>query len=268
MPGLGLAPLPEEDHVVTGQHRVLELGQHRVVEAEHPGHQRPPGGDAGRRVAPDLLGHRDRPPARVPQAAEGGDVGGRGQPGREVERGLGGVRVGGRLGVAAHGREPTRLIRRRCGGGSDCTSWSRACALLVEGVRSHCHPARSASRAGRDRPAGRAVSGERRSFTTVRRDGKMMVRQQPGRAGRRARSPDPPDASDPPRPNDRPAPGYRQRTAEHTADTEPATRTRRQRLDHAGGGHRHPGRAGRGPGRPRQSPPSAATGTGSSRSSP
>ena len=96
-PRLGLAPLAQEDDVVPGQDGVLELGQDRVLEAQHPGDQGLTPGDAPRGVAPDLLGHRDRLPSRVPQPAEGGDVGRRGRPHRKVERCVVGVRVGRRL---------------------------------------------------------------------------------------------------------------------------------------------------------------------------
>ena len=64
-PGLGLAPLAEQDDVVAGQDGVLQLGEDGVLEAQHPGHQGLAGGDAGRGVAPDLLGHRDRRPSRL-----------------------------------------------------------------------------------------------------------------------------------------------------------------------------------------------------------
>ncbi len=49
--GLGLAPLAEEDHVVTREEGVLELGQDRVLVAEDAGEQRLAGPDPGDRVA-------------------------------------------------------------------------------------------------------------------------------------------------------------------------------------------------------------------------
>ena len=54
-PGLGLAPLAQEDDVVAGQEGVLQLGQDGVLEAEDPLHQGQAGGDPAGRVAPDLL---------------------------------------------------------------------------------------------------------------------------------------------------------------------------------------------------------------------
>ncbi len=68
--GLGLTSFAQEDHVVAGQKGVLELGQHRVVEAEYPLDERPALGDPGHGVAPDLLVHRNRLPARRPQLTE------------------------------------------------------------------------------------------------------------------------------------------------------------------------------------------------------
>ena len=70
--GLRLAALTQQDHVVSGQHGVLELGEDTVLEPEHPGDQGFAGGDPGRGVPPDLLGHRDRGPARLAQAAQRG----------------------------------------------------------------------------------------------------------------------------------------------------------------------------------------------------
>ena len=77
-------------------------GRTRVLEAEHPGDQRLAGGDAGRGVAPDLLGDRDRLPARGAQLAErAGQTrpGGRSVPGPGVDEW---VSVRG----AVHGRKP------------------------------------------------------------------------------------------------------------------------------------------------------------------
>ncbi len=62
--GLGLATLTEEDHVVPSQEGVLQLGHHRVLVAQHPCEQGLTGGDAGHRIAADLLLHRHGLPAR------------------------------------------------------------------------------------------------------------------------------------------------------------------------------------------------------------
>jgi len=40
-PGLGLAPLAQQDDVVARQVGVLQLGHHGVLEPEHAGHQGP-----------------------------------------------------------------------------------------------------------------------------------------------------------------------------------------------------------------------------------
>ena len=62
---LRLAALTEEDDVVAGEQGVLELRQHRVVEADHPVDERLARRDAGQGVRPDLLLDRPRlPPAR------------------------------------------------------------------------------------------------------------------------------------------------------------------------------------------------------------
>ena len=62
-----------------GQEGVLELGQHRVLEAEDPVHERLARGDPGRGVAAELLVDRDGLPPGGPELAErGGQVGGRG----------------------------------------------------------------------------------------------------------------------------------------------------------------------------------------------
>jgi len=65
--GLGLSPLPQEDHVVAGQQRVLELREHRLLVAQHPREQRLAGADLGDGVAPDLVLDRHRLPARCAQ---------------------------------------------------------------------------------------------------------------------------------------------------------------------------------------------------------
>ena len=68
---LGLAALAEEDHVVTGEQRVLELRHDGVLVAENAVEQGLTSGDAGDGVAPDLFFHRGRLPARGLQIAEG-----------------------------------------------------------------------------------------------------------------------------------------------------------------------------------------------------
>ena len=57
--GLGLAALAEEDHVVTGEEGVLQLGQDGVLVANEAGDDRLTGRDAPGRVAADLLFDRD-----------------------------------------------------------------------------------------------------------------------------------------------------------------------------------------------------------------
>ena len=56
--GLGLAPLPQHDHVVAGQQGVLDLGDHRVLEAENVVEHGLPRADPGHRVAAQLLANR------------------------------------------------------------------------------------------------------------------------------------------------------------------------------------------------------------------
>ena len=58
-PGLRLAPLAEQDHVVACQKGVLELRQDRLVEAEDPLYQRRASGHPSRRVSPQLLANWD-----------------------------------------------------------------------------------------------------------------------------------------------------------------------------------------------------------------
>jgi hypothetical protein len=72
---LRLAPLAEEDDVVAGEQRVLELGQHRVVEADDPVDQGLAGGDARQGVRPDLLLDGPRLPTARSQLAEGAGAG-------------------------------------------------------------------------------------------------------------------------------------------------------------------------------------------------
>ncbi len=71
-PRLGLTPLAEEDHVVAGEQRVLELRHHGVLVADDTLEHRFPGGDLGDRVRADLLLHRTRHPARRLQVPECG----------------------------------------------------------------------------------------------------------------------------------------------------------------------------------------------------
>ena len=66
MRGLGLAALAQEDHVVPGEQRVLELRQDGVLVAEHAGEQRLAGEDAGDGVAriSSLTGTDSQPDSR------------------------------------------------------------------------------------------------------------------------------------------------------------------------------------------------------------
>ncbi len=68
--GLGLAPLAQEDDVVAGQQGVLELGQHRVLVAQHPREQGGPTADATDGVGPDLFLDGTGDPARLAELAE------------------------------------------------------------------------------------------------------------------------------------------------------------------------------------------------------
>jgi hypothetical protein len=54
-PGLTLAALAEQDHVVTGQQGPLEVREHRVPEADDPGETVLAGPHPGQQVLPDLL---------------------------------------------------------------------------------------------------------------------------------------------------------------------------------------------------------------------
>ena len=87
--GLRLAALAEEDHVVPGEERVLELREDRVLVAHDDGEQLLAGLDLGDGVAAQLLLHGDRGPSGGPELAEGG--------GRRVRRGIG---------RRGHGRQP------------------------------------------------------------------------------------------------------------------------------------------------------------------
>ena len=68
--GLGLAPLPQHDHVVAGQQSVLDLGDDGVLVAENVVEQGLAGADAAHGVAAQLLAHRHRRPAGGSQLAE------------------------------------------------------------------------------------------------------------------------------------------------------------------------------------------------------
>ena len=70
--GLGLAPLAQEDDVVAGQEGVLELGDDRVLIAQHAREQWLAGADLGDRVAPQLLFDRAGHPSGLAELAEGG----------------------------------------------------------------------------------------------------------------------------------------------------------------------------------------------------
>jgi hypothetical protein len=61
---LGLPTFPEQDDVVSGQKRVLELGQDGVVEAEHALDERATFGYAGGRVSSNLFVDGNTLPAR------------------------------------------------------------------------------------------------------------------------------------------------------------------------------------------------------------
>ena len=79
---------------MAGQDGVLQLGHHGLLEAEHAGHERAAGGDELGRVAPHLLGHRHRFPARGAQVGDrpGRSAGGCGSPGAGWRRGRRGER--------------------------------------------------------------------------------------------------------------------------------------------------------------------------------
>jgi hypothetical protein len=114
-PGLGLAPLAEEDDVVAGQDGVLQLGQHGVLEAQHPG----PPAAGRRRCGPRRCAGSPRPPGSTPprltQPAERGDVRRRGRASPR-DRGPRAVRRVVRGSGVGHGTEPTRddppVVRR------------------------------------------------------------------------------------------------------------------------------------------------------------
>ena len=68
--GLGLTALTEEDHVVTGEQRVLELRHHGVLVAEDTVEERFPDADLGDGVGTDLVLDRPGHPPRCPQFAQ------------------------------------------------------------------------------------------------------------------------------------------------------------------------------------------------------
>ena len=179
-PGLGLAALPEEDHVVTGQDGVLQLGQHGVLEAEHPGDQGLTGGDARRGIAPDLLGHGDRPPPGLTQPAEGGDVRRRGRPDGEVEGRLACVGWSEGSGVVmgrAYAGRPGRGASGRPGPGRRARG-AVAASFPSAPVGGRCFAARPQgwNDEDRQRPGAGAAPG--------RADGAVRCGGQPARSGR------------------------------------------------------------------------------------
>ena len=114
---------------MSGQDGVLELGQHGVLEPEHPGDQRLAGGDAGRGVAADLLGDGQRGPPGLAQRPQRVDVRRRRERDRQVDV-CAGVVGAVRTGSEVYGDEPTRGVaaverasRGRSGG--------RAAAVVV-----------------------------------------------------------------------------------------------------------------------------------------
>ncbi len=66
---LGLTAFAEEDHVVTGEQRILELRHHGLFVTEHAGEQRLSGRDALHRIETDLLLDGTRHPSGCPQFA-------------------------------------------------------------------------------------------------------------------------------------------------------------------------------------------------------
>ena len=89
-PGLGLAPLTQQDDVVTGQYGVLELGDDGVVEAQHPGHQAvSPAAIRAmvlRRIS-SATGTDFQPEARRAPSVRARSAGGRSVPGPGVDEG-------------------------------------------------------------------------------------------------------------------------------------------------------------------------------------
>ena len=71
-PRLRLPALAQEDDVVAGQQRVLELRQNGVLVPDHSLDERLTRGDLRDGVASDLFFDGDRLPARVAQLTEGG----------------------------------------------------------------------------------------------------------------------------------------------------------------------------------------------------
>ena len=161
--GLRLTTLAEEDHVVAGDERVLELGQDGVLVADDAFDERTSLGDARQRVGPHLLLDRARLPSVGLELAEGSGTGHAHAPvvvagggrerssGHRIARSRAPVRaVGGRCG---HGRTARRLrpdrssARARCGvHRAPATPRARSCAPA-------CWVGRS-SGSGRSRVAG------------------------------------------------------------------------------------------------------------------
>ena len=76
--GLALAALAEQDEVVTGDERPLDLGEHGVLEADHAGQAGLAPAEPGQQVAAQLGLDRAEDGAAVAELAEGGGGGGRG----------------------------------------------------------------------------------------------------------------------------------------------------------------------------------------------
>src|SRR4029079_2168746 len=72
------AALAEEDQVVAGDDRTLDLGEHGVLEADHAGQAGLASAETGQQVAAQLGLDRAEDGAAVAERAEGGGGGGRG----------------------------------------------------------------------------------------------------------------------------------------------------------------------------------------------
>ena len=70
-PGLALAALAEQDDVVPGEQRPLELRDHRVVEAVHARPRIPPGRELGEEVLAELVAQVLLDVAGLPELADG-----------------------------------------------------------------------------------------------------------------------------------------------------------------------------------------------------
>ncbi len=73
-PGLALAALAEEDDVVAGQHRPLQLRDHRVVEAVQPRPRVLARPQLGQQVGADLLAQRLLDVSALAELADGGGL--------------------------------------------------------------------------------------------------------------------------------------------------------------------------------------------------